>query len=456
MKKKKKSFVLLKFLGIAILFILGTETVFADENQTAQKVNSPQAQATTAPPAVSTETPPGQGAKNEVVIGLNSPELGPYGKVGQDQRRAVEIAAEEINARGGILGKKIKIVPRDPKSNPRIGKENAIELFDREEAQMIFGGASSAVAQAVGKVAKQKEKIFFATSAYSTDLTAEEGHKYIFRECSDSRMAAKVLGGYLKNNFPDKNYFYITVDYNFGMTTEEMFRKHTDTTDQYRHRSFLTKLGTDDFNEVLSLAQEVGAEVLVLILFGRDMEIAVKQAYELGLKNKMQIVVPTITTDMAEGAGPEAMEGILGTTPWYWKLPFEANLEKGKDFVKKYEEKFQRYPSSSGASAYVILYQYKEAVERAKTFETMPVIKALENHKYIGLKDEQQWRGFDHQSIQTVFAVKCKKASEVKKDKYQLDYFEVINKMEGEDAAITKEEWDELRSAVSAGPALEE
>ncbi len=103
-----------------------------------------------------------------------------------------------------------------------------------------------------------------------------------------------------------------------------------------------------------------------------------------------------------------------------------------------------------------ILYQYKEAVERAKTFDTLPVIKALEDHKYIGLKDEQQWRGFDHQSIQTVFAVKCKKAEEVKKDKYQSDYFEVINKMKGEEAAITKEEWDEVRAAVSAAPALEE
>ncbi len=55
------------------------------------------------------------------------------------------------------------------------------------------------------------------------------------------------------------------------------------------------------------------------------MEIAVKQAYDLGLKNKMQIVVPNITIDMADGAGPEAMEGILSTKPWYWKLPFEEN-----------------------------------------------------------------------------------------------------------------------------------
>lgn len=457
MKSKKKLIAFLFFLGMGIIFnLLGAGPPNAAENQTAQPVTNPQTPAAATSPAIASAPSPAQEEKNEVVIGLNAPELGPYGKEGQVQRRAAQMAAEEINAQGGILGKKIKLVQRDTKSNPRIAKENAIELYDKEEAQMIFGGVSSAVAQAVGKVAKQREKIFFATSAYSTDLTAEEGHKYLFRECSDSRMAAKVLARYLKENFTNKYYFYITADYNWGLTTEEIFRNLTDTTDKLQHRSFLTKLGTDDFNGVLKLAEEVGTEVLVLVLFGRDMEIAVKQAYELGLKNKMQIVVPNMTIDMAVGAGPEAMEGVLSTTPWYWKLPFEENQVKGKDFVKKYVEKYERYPSSSGASAYVILHQYKEAVERAKTFETMPVIKALEDHKYFGLKDEQQWRGFDHQSLQTVFAVKCKKAHEVKKDKYQMDYFEVIHKMKGEEAAISKEEWDEVRAAVSAAPALEE
>jgi len=186
------------------------------------------------------------------------------------------------------------------------------------------------------------------------------------------------------------------------------------------------------------------------------MEICVKQAYDLGLKKKVQLVVPNMTIDMAEGAGPEAMEGVISATPWYWKIPIQENFPKGAAFVKKFEEKFKRYPSTSGASAYVIMYQYKEAVERAKSFDTAAVIKALEGHKYIGLKDEQYWRPWDHQSIQTVYAIKCKPAAEVKKDKYQLDYYEIIDKMKGEDAAITQAEWTALRTKVGAPAMLEE
>src|SRR5208283_5716082 len=120
----------------------------------------------------------------------------------------------------------------------------------------------------------------------------------------------------------------------------------------------------------------------------------------------------------------------------------------GIAFVNKFEQLYKRYPSEAGGSAYVILHEYKDAVERAKTFDTKAVITALEGHHYVGLKDEQYWRPWDHQSVQTVYAVKCKPADEVKKDKYQADYFEIINTMKGEDAAIGQKEWTDIRARV--------
>jgi ABC-type branched-subunit amino acid transport system substrate-binding protein len=399
---------------------------------------------------------PVNAADDVVKIGLNYPETGPYSKQGLDQRRGAELAAEEINAGGGILGKKVQLVFRDDKNNPGVAKQNAAELFDAEGVPMIFGGSSSAVAIATGKVAKARKKLFFGTLTYSTETTGEEGHKYLFRECYDSRMAAKVQADYLKKNFGGKKFFYISADYTWGWTTEEAFRQFTDTGDKDKHPGILTKLGTADFKNVLELAKQANADVLVLVLFGKDMEIGVKQAHELGLKSKMQVVVPNMTLDMAEGAGPDAMEGVLSATPWYWKLALEGSNPKAKAFVTHFEEKHKRYPSTSGASAYVILNQYKEAVERAKSFDTAAVIKALEGHKYVGLKDEQTWRAFDHQSVQTVYAIRIKKADEIRKSKYQLDYYDVINTMKGEDAAISLADWSAVRTKVGATAELEE
>lgn len=395
-------------------------------------------------------------AQDVVKIGLNYPETGPYAKQGLDQRRAADIAADEINAAGGILGKKVQLVYRDTKSNAKIAKANAAELYDKEAVPMIFGGSSSSVAIATGEVALHKNRLFFGTLTYSTETTGEYGHRHIFRECYDAYSAGKVLSEYMKKHFSGQKYFYITANYTWGWTTESVLRGFTDTKDTVAHPEILTELGAKDFTEALKEAKESKATVLVLSLFGRDMEIAVRQAHEMGLKNRMQIIVPSLNDDMAQGAGPEAMEGVIGTLPWIWNVPFTYNYPKGIAFVKKFEEKFQRYPTTSGASAYVILHQYKEAVERAKTFETKAVIKALEGHTYTGLKDPQQWRAWDHQSIQTVYAVKCKPADEVKKSKYQQDYFNIINVMKGDEAAVDKTEWTDIRVMVGMKPELEE
>jgi branched-chain amino acid transport system substrate-binding protein len=71
------------------------------------------------------------------------------------------------------------------------------------------------------------------------------------------------------------------------------------------------------------------------------------------------------------------------------------------------------------------------------------------------LKDEQQWRDFDHQSVQTVYAVRCKPEVEVLKDKFKLDYFEIISAMPGEEAVRTREEWNAVRKAAGKPTELE-
>jgi branched-chain amino acid transport system substrate-binding protein len=393
-------------------------------------------------------------AEDVVKIGLNYPETGPYAKQGLDQKRAAELAVEEINAAGGILGKKVQLVYKDSKANAKIAKENAIELYEKEGVLMVSGESSSGAAIANGKIAKKNKKLAMPSLTYSTETTGEEGHKFIFRECYDSRMAARVLADYLNNHFAGKKYFYITADYTWGWTTEAAVRRFTNTADKDAHKSILTKLGTVDFKDALKAAETAGAEVLVLVQFGADMENSVKQAYELGLKKKVQIVVPNLTEDMADGAGPEAIEGVLGALPWTWKLPFDKNYPKGKAFVESYREKYKRNPTTSGASTYVILYQYKAAVERAKSFDASAVITALEGHRYTGLKDEQYWREFDHQSVQTVYAVKAKDAAKIKKD--ELDYFDIIAEIKGDDAAISQKEWIENRAKVNAPDKLED
>jgi branched-chain amino acid transport system substrate-binding protein len=297
---------------------------------------------------------------------------------------------------------------------------------------------------------RTRQKLYFGTLTYSNATTGSLGQKYMFRECYNAWMGAKVLSQYLKNNFKDKNFFYITANYTWGKSTEKSIRKFSGTNDKLTHRSTLTKFpGATkvDFRKALKNAERTNAKVLVLVLFGSDMAEAIQIATEMGLKKKMQIIVPNLTLGMAKSAGPEAMEGVIGSVPWSWQVPYLNNINSaaGKSFVEKYAKKYDGYPSSAAASAYSILYQYKNAVEKANSFDSEKIIEKLEGNKYTHLKDEQQWRYFDHQNIQTVFAVKCKPASHVVNSKFQEDYFEIIDSMPGTKAARTFKEWSKAR-----------
>ncbi len=382
-----------------------------------------------------------------VRIGLNYPETGPYSVQGRYQLQAANLAVEEINAAGGIAGRPIELVIRDTASRPEKSAANVGEMIDSHGCEMIFGGSSSAVAIEGGKAAKSRGKIYFGTLTYSNSTTGEEGHKYMFRECYNAWMGARVLSYYLRERYlAARKYFYITADYTWGWTTERSIRKFSNTSNSRRHKSVPTPFpdATEaDFQKALDAAAAEKPDVLVLVLFGKDMVTALRLAAEMGLKEAVQaVVVPNLTLGMAETGGPHIMEGVIGALPWCWKVPYAYDHSRGRRFVEAFAGRYNSYPSTSAASAYTILYQYKAAVERAGTFDSRAVVGALEDHRFTLLKDRQQWRGFDHQCIQTVYAVRCKSAGEVLKDRFQQDYFEIVNEMDGVEAARNRFNWE--------------
>ena len=386
--------------------------------------------------------------QNFVKIGLNYPETGPYSAQGLDEWRATQIAVEEINSQGGILGKKIQIIKRDSKSNVDVSVRNATELIDKEDIKMIFGGVSSGVAVAVGEIAQKKEVVFMATVTASNATTGEKGHRHTFRGSFNAWMGAKALSKYLNKHRIGKKYFYITSNYTWGWSSEESIRKFTATNEKSIHKTALTPFPgakERDFKIALAKAKISKADILILVLFGDDMSTAIRLATEMGLKDQMEIVVPVLELNLAQKAGAKAMSGVMGTSDWNWKVPYIYNYENGKAFVNKFLTKYEHYPCFGAAAAYTILWQYKHAVERAKSFDASSVIKSMENHEFTLLKDKSKWRDFDHQLISSVYVVRCYSEAEILKSKYQLDYFDVLEKFPGEEMVQTREEWNTRR-----------
>lgn len=381
-------------------------------------------------------------------IGLNYPQTGRYKDQGLQQRLGAFLAVDEINKAGGVMGRPLELVIRNTRGEPAEGAENTAELIDKEGVKMVFGGVSSSVAIASGKAARDRDTLYFGTLTYSNATTGEEGQKYMFREPYNAWMTAKVLSQYLKTNHANEKYFYITADYTWGWSVEKSVRKFSGTEDTDANPGVKTPFPRaliSDFRDALEKAEASDAKVLMLVLFGDDMVRALNVAYEMGLTKKMQVVVPNLTLGMARQVGPKMMSGIIGAAPWVWNLPYEKGYQRGKAFVEAFSKRYEMRPSSSAASAYSIIYQYKDAVERAGTTKTSAIIRELEGHHYTFLKDEQYWRAFDHQNVQTVYVVRIKDRNTVVSDEYSSDYFDIIDSMPGDEAAQTREEWNQRR-----------
>lgn len=396
-------------------------------------------------------------AQETVKIGLNYPKTGRYAQQGLQQRMGAFMAVEEINAAGGILNKPIELVFGDTGSNPDQGAENTARMIDKDNAMMVFGGISGSVVISSSLEAKKRDRLYFGT-VYANEVTGVAAHTHVFREPYSAGMAANVIGQYLNEQFAGKKFFYITADYGWGWSTEASVRKSTGTTDTDVHRTVLTpfpKAYIRDFSAALKEAAASDADVLVVVLFGGDMVRALKLAHELELNKRMQIVVPNITLSMADEVGPSIMEGVIAGSPWNWQVPYKYGYKRGQQFVEDFSKRYNQRPSAESATAYNVLHQYKEAVERAGTFNTQAVIKALEGYKYSFLKDEQEWRAFDHQNVQTVYAVKSKPRAEVTADPYRGDYFEIVGSMSGSEAAQSEAEWKAERRAAGKRETLQ-
>ena len=389
-------------------------------------------------------------AAESIKIGIASPTTGRYKEQGQSQVRGALLAVEEINAAGGVLGRPLELLIANTASKAERAA-SAIDELAGQGAVFTFGATSSEAALEAGRQAAKHNLLFTAVQGYANNLTGEDGQRHFFRETYNARMAARALATYLNDQLQGKKLFYMTADYQWGWSVEESLRQFTATTDSQQHpavRVHYPRPRRPDFEQALQQAQASGADVLVLIQFGEDMATALELATRMGLKERMTIIVPTLTLGMAVSAGAEPMENVIGTVPWYWKVPQQYGYEKGQAFVRDYSERYGSFPSSAAASAYSTVHQFRDAADRSRSLKTDALIRALEGHRYSLLKDDQNWRALDHQNVQSVYVVKGRQRDEVIASPQHADYFDILLQLPAEDSAISADDWQALRKAA--------
>ena len=332
--------------------------------------------------------------KDKIFIGIICIQSGNYSVITPSRKYAYELAAEEINAHGGIGGKKIELLFKDCQSDVALAAQQAWELLEIDQVDAIMGGVLSSVREEIRKVVDKIKVPYFFNSLYEGGVA---DHYTFFTSVAPEHNLYPMLQ-YLLGKYGKKCYI-ITADYNYGILSAESFQ-----------------VSKSNFDVTIENIKEAMPDILLSFLVSKNQNNFYKQWHEKGYGH-----IPIISTI---GIGlsflhkiyePPAMNNIYFMSSYIEELETSAAREFQRKMREKYPKSIAPYIEFDAESAYTAIYLYKNAVEIAGTTETENVIKALESGKvsFDGPGGKVTVRGEDHNVIRDLNLFRVNENNEI-------------------------------------------
>jgi len=322
-----------------------------------------------------------------------------------------EMAVDEINAKGGLLGRKLQLVVRDDQSKPDVGVREARDLILKEKVDFLTGIIHSGVALAVSEVAKEYKTILLVSIAKTAALTEDKGHRYAFRAASNTLIEGRGAA-ILMAQQPFKRFAVAGPDYEYGHRMGEDFVTHLKKLkpDVQIVAEAWPKLGERDFTPHINALLQAKPDMVFSSIWGGDHIAFVKQAKPYGFFGKTQyLAIGQGDLDVVVPLGAESPEGMWVSSNYTFYHP---DTPANRDFVAKYKARTGDLPPSGAAFGYTATYFLAGAIQKAKSTETEKVVDALEGLTVESVHGPLTMRAYDHQSNKGQFFGRLKKVPE--------------------------------------------
>lgn len=312
-------------------------------------------------------------------------------QVGRDTQNAAKLAAEEINAKGGLLGRKIEIVAADETENPEQGIAAIKKLTADDKVNVLIGGYTSGVTLAQLPHISNAKTIYLGVGAASPAITAKvkadyNNYKYIFRvspinAAHQARALVDFINGKLKGEMNFTKIAIVGENAKWVQDLVPILKKGAieGGTDVKLAEFFDTS--TSDFSPLFAKVKESGAQYLIVILSHASSDIFVKQWHDAQVPIPIGgIDVKSQDADFFTRVDGKANAETVGL------FAIRANLTpKTIPFWDEFVKRFGTAPVYTGVGTYDAMYVYAEAVKRANSIEPDAVIKELEKTDYVGI-----------------------------------------------------------------------
>jgi ABC-type branched-subunit amino acid transport system substrate-binding protein len=318
-------------------------------------------------------------AQEPVRIGAMYPLTGGGAVYGVPAMVGHQMAVEELNAKGGILGRKIESIERDDKMNPAAASSTMKELITKDKADIIVGGLSSAVGLAMSEVSKQEKVVYISTIPKTIQMTTDKLHKLVFRTASNTDLEGDTMA-LLVGRYKLAKLCHLELDYAYGNDLEAGILKAMPkyAPDAKVVLTLKPKLGATDFNPFIPQVMAAGCDGVISGLWGPHFVSWVKQAKPLGFFDKIKWISggEIGSHEIAGELKEDYPDNVIANTYELW---YHAQDPSHKEFQARLAKKLNTQETPQWALlGYIGVNYVAAAMEKAKSTEPDKVAAALE------------------------------------------------------------------------------
>ena len=343
-------------------------------------------------------------SKDPLRIGCPLPLTGPFAALAADMQRGAQLAEEQLNAKGGVMGRKVEVLYRDDQLKPAVGAQRTKELIENDKCQFIVGGLAAHVQMAINEQTK-KSKVLYISTSQSDEISAKPDTSSItFHEALNPTITSRVMGTWIAQNL-GKKWWIIYADYAWGKQNNAVLTETLAKQGGTLLGATPYPLGSAEFSAHLPKIQAAKPDVLVNVAPGADNIALHKQVISFGMKKTMKMAQPLLWISYLKEGGAELYQDVYGAINWYWEL--QDSIPTAKKFVDASMKKFNLPPGDYGAYSYSAVLEVARGIEMAKSTDADQVASALrKSPTYDHFKGKQWWRACDNKSFQDLWIVK--------------------------------------------------
>ena len=315
-----------------------------------------------------------------IKLGILEDETGNFAIAVVPKIHAYELAVKEINANGGVMGKKLEIVRYDTQSDNRRFQEFARRLIKKDKVDVVFGAFSSASRESIRGIMEKNKMLYFYNNQYEGGVCS----KTTFMTGAVPEQQFSTLVPWMMEKY-GKNVYTIAADYNFGQISAEWVRQIVKENGGTMVGEEFIPLDVSQYSQTIQKIQKAKPDVLMTLLVGAKQASFYEQQASAGLKIPMATSINVGQAYEHKRFAPPALENMYVTVNYIEEVHDVIKSgefhDKSKDYVKRFRALYpdEPYINMESANAYNAIYIYAKAVEKAGTTETMKVVEALES-----------------------------------------------------------------------------